>query len=146
MSADLKKIYNKYIYTFEEEYLLKLKPNVPKNGHLINLTDYNNLKNITQYDKSQKKIYISADSSKIMNLKKLTPIKEIKLKTSRYLINMICNDNEFILISSDLWKFISEGKENDNQLSYIKDKDNKLVIAFDDKKLTFKQYDKTKKI
>ena len=58
---------------------------------------------------------------------------------------MLCNDNEFILINSDLWKFIGEGKENDNQLSFSRDKDNKLVITFDDKKLTFKQNDKTKK-
>ena len=145
MNADLKKIYNKNIYIFEEEYLLKLIPKVQKKGHLINLTDYNNLKNMTQYDKSKKHIYISADSSKIMNQKKLTPIKGIKLKTSRYLINMLCNDNEFILISSDLWKFIGEGKENDNQFPYTIDNNNKLVITFDDKKLTFIQNDKTKK-
>ena len=145
MSADLKKIYNKYIYIFEEEYLVKIKADVPKKGHLINLTDYNNLKNMTKYDKTKKHIYISADSSKIMNQKKLTPIKEIKLKSSSYLINMLCNDNEFILISSDLWKFINEGKENDNQLPFTIDKYNKLVITFDDKKLIFKQNDNIKK-
>ena len=80
-----------------------------------------------------------------MNLKKLNPIKEIKLKTSRYLINMLCNDNEFILISPTLWKFIGDGKENDNQFPYIIDNNNKLVITFDDKKLTFKQNEKNKK-
>ena len=144
MGADLKKIYNKYIYIFEEEYLVNLKPNIPYKGHLINLTEYNNLKNMTHYDKTQKYIYIRADSSEIMNQKKLTPIKEIKLKTSRYLINMIYNDNEFILISPALWKFIGEGKENDNQLLYAIDKNNKLIITFDDKKLSFKQ-DKNKK-
>ena len=145
MNADLKKIYNQYIYTFEEVYLASLKPNVKKNGQLINLTDYNNLKNIIEYSKSQRNINISADSSKIVNLKKLTPIKEIKLKTPRYLINMLCNDNEFILISPTLWKFIGEGKENDNQFPYTIDNNNKLVITFGDKQLTFKQNEKNKK-
>lgn len=53
---------------------------------------------------------------------------------------MICNDNQFILISPDLWKFVGEVKENDKPLSYKIEQDNKITIDFEDnKKLSFKQ-------
>ena len=143
MTEELQKLYNKNIFTFEEEYIKNLKPNKAYKGNLINLADYNDLKKITQYDKSKKLIYLKADSSKIIDQKKLKKIKEIKLRTSRYLINMLCNDNQFILISSDLWKFISKEKDNGNSFSYKIDNNGNLTITFDDKvSLSFKHNNK----
>ena len=82
MSKDIIKLYNKYIFTFEEEYLKTIKVNTPYKGHLINIQDYENLKQITEYDINKKHIYNQTNLSIIYQQKKLNPIKEIKLKTS----------------------------------------------------------------
>ena len=80
MSKDIIKLYNKYIFTYEEKYLKIIKSNMQYTGHLINIQDYDNLKQITEYDKNKEHIYNQSNSSLLNQQKKLYPIKEIKLK------------------------------------------------------------------
>ena len=145
MSDKIKLKYNKHINIFEDEFLKKLKPETKYEGYLINLEDYKKLKEKTDYDKLKKQVKLNPGN--INNLKeeeKIFPINGIKLKTQSYLINMLCNDNEYIIINKALWECVCEkGKEKEESISYKIDKNKKIIITLEkNKKLNFKQNDK----
>ena len=133
---------NKAIYSFEEGLLKSINnSNVGRQGHLINLNDYENLKKSTKYDKKNATNYNKQNYATLREEEKLFSIEQIRLKTSQYLLNMIFNENKYILISSDLWKVIGEnGKEENTSFSYKVEKRNIILKTDNNKKLlTFKQ-------
>ena len=124
---------------------------------LISKRFINYHKIITNYEKYIKKIY--SNSSKNINYegfliylndfkefhyyKKILTIKQIEFKTSQYLINMLLNKNEFILINKDLWKELcKKGEENDPPIIYSIDNESISIKFEKDKILKFKNYNK----
>ena len=134
--------YNKAICSFEEGLLKYINNNsVERVGYLINLNDYENLKKTTNYDKKNALNYNKQNNVKLKDEEKLYSFEQIKIKTSKYLLNMIFNGNRYILISSDLWKVIcKKGKEKEPPFSYKVEKNN-IILKIDDnkKQLIFKQ-------
>ena len=80
-------------------------------------------------------------NEKFYNIKK---INQIEFRTSRYLVNMLLNNNKYIIINEALWK----------EIGYINNKNNNFKIKFSiesycisfsfekDRKLFFKIYSK----
>ena len=86
-------------------------------GYIINLNDYNNLKNKIDYEIN--KNLISKSKFDIKENEKIMTIKDIEFKTSQYLLNMLLNGNKYIIIDSIFWKVICEkGKENSSCINY----------------------------
>ena len=103
-------ILKKYRNAFNdfEKYLEKIysEKNLNGNeyeGYLINLKDYERIKESIENNRIDK------------NFK----INQIDFKTSHYLINMILNGNKYIFINSKLWKLLSEkDKIDDSPINY----------------------------
>ena len=137
--------YNEAIFDFEENYLKKIYKNIDnkeKDGYLIKSEDLDELKENISYSKYKinrngNKDYFNKnyDLNKLNDIKK---IKQIEFKTSQYLVNMILNDNKYIIINEKLWKILCDKKyENDTSIKYNIDKEN-LTLSFDkEKKLYF---------
>ena len=72
-------------------------------GYIINFNDLEDFKKkINSYD-----------------TKNINRIEQIPFKTSTYLLNMIDNDNKYIIINEELWKTICQkGKENETQITF----------------------------
>ena len=130
--------YNKNIFDFEEDYLKGINKNYDnkeKLGYLINSKDMDELKENINYSRyksyggDKKALFVkNFDLSKLSKIKK---INQIEFKTSQYLINMIFNDNKYIMINEKLWKIIcSKEKENDTPIIYNLNSDN-LSLQFD---------------
>ena len=87
------------------------------NGYLINYTDYKELKNKIDYEKNKgKKAPYKFD---ITDKEKIMKIKDLEFKTKEYLINMLFNDNKYIIVSPELWKIICEQKlEKEKPIEY----------------------------
>ena len=110
--------YNSAIINFENK-IKEIYCNINKEnnkGYLINLKDFNEFKEIINYDKYKifglrnKDDYIKyIDLNKCKKIKK---VKQIKINTSQYLINMIFNDNKYIIINENLWNIICDKEEN----------------------------------
>ena len=136
--------YNEAIFDFEENFLKEIYKNIDnkeKEGYLIKSEDLNELKENISYreylrykNKSNDHFIKNYDFNKLNNIKK---IKQIEFKTSQYLVNMIFNDNKYIIINEKLWKILCD-KENENDLSikYIINSDN-LTLSFDKEKKIF---------
>ena len=137
--------YNEAIFDFEENYLKEIYKNIDnkeKDGYLIKSEDLNELKENISYREYQRYKSTSNDCfiknydfNKLKNIKK---IKQIEFKTSQYLVNMIFNDNKYIIINEKLWKILCD-KENENDLSikYNINSDNLTLIFDKEKKLFF---------
>ena len=133
-NTELKIKYNKAIYIFEE-YLKTLyhqKPGIVHKGYIINLKDLDDLKEKIGYNNKTGQI----TNMGIVQLKddeKIYPIEEIKLKTYQYLINMIYNNNTYIIINDILWKVVcKKGKENAPPISYTINS-NSITLELDKK-------------
>ena len=77
-------------------------------GHLIKLSDFEELKNKIDYKNhnSSSSNYSIKDSEKIMK------IKDLEIKSRSYLNNLILNDNSYIIIDNPLWKVVNEKEED----------------------------------
>ena len=134
LNQKLKEKYIKNIYNFE---LLYSKKKISQNkgsfkGYLINLNDYNDIKEKIGYEKYNKN-NIEFDYN-ISDSEKYFKVKQIEFKTCNYLMNMIYYENKYIIINEDLWKVLCEkGRENDEPINY-EFGINKLIIKLDNKK------------
>ena len=89
-------------------------------------SDYIKINEIVKYN-----TYISRRNFKI---------SQIEFKTSNYLINMILNGNQYILINTDLWQIICDEKYlSESPIIYTINK-NELIIYLDDQVLSFKHH------
>ena len=144
LKQEIKNKYIKAIYEFEEFVKMSEKnknENIDNKGYLINLMDYNGIKKHIEYDKFKKEL--PTINGKLEDSEKFIKLKQIEFKTSQYLIDMINNDNEYILINESLMKNICENKE-ETPISYeIKDK--KLILKLD-KELIFNKDEKNNNI
>ena len=88
-------------------------------GYIIDLKNYEKIKDINQTPPSPN------------GMKNISKIDQIPFKTSSFLINMIYNGNEYIIINKRLWKNICvEGKENESPINYYI-QNNYLVLKLD---------------
>ena len=112
-------------------------------GFIINLNDYNNLKNRIQYENNKK--FLSKSMYDIKDDEKIIEIKDIEFKTRQYLLNMLLNGNKYIIIDSTFWKVICEkGKEFSTVINYeisnnmtllnLKLRDNQILMFYNNKK------------
>ena len=136
--------YNKSIFEFEEDYLEEINRNFDneeKLGYLINSKDLDELKEnidysrFKSYGRGNKALFVKYfDLSKLNKIKK---INQIEFKTSQYLINMISNDNKYIIINEKLWKTICDKeKENDTPIKYSLNSDI-LSLQFQKEEILF---------
>ena len=96
-------------------------------GYLINLKDYENIKE-----------FIDKDKININDSETIFKINQIKFKTPQYLINMILNGNQYIFINTDLWELLCDkDKKSESPIIY---KVNSYAITFnlDYKELSFR--------
>ena len=136
-------IKNKYALAIKkfENFLKNLQDKYYK-GYIINIKDLNKIKKEIDYDNIKENIKIKSQNDlEIKNSEKIFKINDIEFRTSNYLINMIYNGNEYIMITEELWKSLcNEGEEKKSPISY-KIKSNNLYINFEnDKKLMFNQF------
>ena len=118
--------YRLIIENFENDYVKDIfnnyKTHKPDNGYLVNLEDYEALKN-------KIKVYSNTNASKI--IENLTKLKTIEIKSSQYLINMLLNDNKYIIIKDELWDLFGEEDKKDSHITYTIDK-GLIIFSLDD--------------
>ena len=130
----IKSAFNKYensIYKMNEKY----------NGYLINLEEYENIKEKIGYDKDIHNI--NQNNSDCINY---LNIKQIEYKTYYYLLNMIFNGNEYIIINEELWKILNKKEEEDQDPIEFMINNNKITVYLGDNKNLNFIYSKNKKI
>ena len=106
-------------------------------GYLINLEDFEEFKKNIGYIFYQ--LFGDLYSYSLNSKRGIKKLKTIEFNSSRYLINMLKNENKYIIINDELWKVVGE-KENENnyQIEYKIDKEY-IIIEFNNKeKLYFK--------
>ena len=136
-------ILKKYIYrikTLESSIVSFHKNDSKHKGYIINLNDYNNLKEKIQYKKNSKMNLVSKfDIFNIKENEKIMIIKDIDFKTGQYLTNMLLNGNKYIIIDGTFWKVICDkGKENSTVINYeISGYTALLKVKLNDKTLEF---------
>jgi hypothetical protein len=125
--------YYKYaIYNFENYIYNYTYPNsneiFQESGYLINLKEYNRFKEIIDYNNFSMNFQNNYDhnyyqnlfnSININNYEDIISLNQIKFKTSDYLVNMLLNENKYILIYPDLWKIVcNKEKQDEPPISY----------------------------
>ena len=116
MSKDLLKKYASAIKSFEDS-IKRIKKGVKHIGHLINLKDFEDLKNKVDYTKNKNSIFGNVT---IKDNEKKFEYNDIEIKSSRYLTNMLLNDNKYIIIDIPLYEIIcGKGKRRSETLEYI---------------------------
>ena len=116
MSSDeLLKKYSCAIKSFEDK-VKGLRKNIQYKGHLINLKDFEDLKNKVDYKKYKQSFYPKIE---IKDCDKKYMYKDLEIKSSQYLINMLLNENKYIIIDTSLYQLICEkGKKNSETFQY----------------------------
>ena len=100
-------------------------------GYLISLENFKKIKK--KYENENNDIISLSNSEESFK------IKQIDFKTSKYLLNMIYNDNKFILIDTNLWKEICEkGKEKEEPFIYTIISTDLILMLKDNEELFFK--------
>ena len=139
LNQQIKNKYAKDIKNFEN-FLNNLQNK--NKGYIINIKDLNKIKKEIDYDNIKENISIESQNElEFKNSEKIFKINDIEFRTSNYLINMIYNGNEYIMITEELWKSLcnEEEEEKKNPISY-KIKSNKLYFHFEDgQELIFNQ-------
>ena len=135
--------YNFAVENFEN-YLKTYPENIQQEGYLIKLKHYENLKKIINYY-DYKNCYLNKEID-LYDEKPLT-INPIEFRTSSYLINMLYNNNKYIMINKKFWEVIcKKGKENAPPILY-KHQSNNLIFKLDDNiTLSFIQSNNSKNI
>ena len=131
VDQSVKNKYIKAIYYYEEKikkFYNNSKSFFSHKGYLIKYKDYENLKEKIGFNKMDKINILKIKVDKASKNIKPYAIKLIEFKTSQYLINMILNDNKYILINQELWKELND-KENENE-EYINYKITNNTISF----------------
>ena len=111
--SSINALYNRAFYNFDKylnDIYIKSSQNTENEGYLIDLKDLEEIKKKTDYNKNKVK------SDKIYNQKlnkKLYTLKKINCRSSQNLINMIENNNQYILINKELWELLCEKGEED---------------------------------
>ena len=129
-TGSLLKNFQNAIFDFEKylEDIYSAKNSYGKEyeGYLINLKDYERIKDIIDNNKTN-----------INDSENYFKIKQIEFKTPQYLINMILNGNKYIFINADLWKLIcDDDKKFDFSIMYkVNNKD--INFSLDNKYLYF---------
>ena len=127
-SEELLKKYSCTIKSFEDK-VKGLKKNTPYKGHLINLKDFEDLKNKVDYKKYKNCYYPKIE---IKDCDKKYMYKDLEIKSSQYLINMLLNENKYIIIDTSFYQLICEkGKKNSEPFEYT------YLNNSNDLKLTF---------
>ena len=85
-----------------------------KDGHLINSKYFEELKTKVDY-KNNKNIFLPKNV--INNNEKKFKCKDLEIKTSKYLINMLLNGNKYIIVDSIFYQIICD-KDNKNANSF----------------------------
>ena len=121
--------YRALLENFEKNYVYDIFNNYKKydslKGYLINLESYESLKK-----KIKAQSYGSISASKI--LESITKLKPLQIRTSQYLINMLLNENKYIIINTKVWNLLGEEeKSNDSHVLYTIDKD-LIIFSLDD--------------
>ena len=144
--------YQKAIYKFEknlEEIYSdnNINNNKEYEGHLINLKDYEGFIKKIDYEKNKNSINNSVIDENISDSEKIYTIKQIEFITSQYLLNMIYNDNKYIIINNGLWEILcNKGEENKLSIKF-EIKPNYITLKLiDGKKLVFSNYSLSKNI
>jgi len=116
------------IENFEDNYVKKNFRNYKDydhhKGYLINLENYNDLKN-----KIETELKKSRNVPLAMN--NLSILKSIEFKNSTYLLNMLFNGNEYIIINTTLWNLFGV-KENKDQKFYYTINNGIIIFSLDD--------------
>ena len=96
-------------------------------GYLINLKDYEKIKEI-----------INSEKNNINDSENTFKISQIEFKTPQYLINMILNGNKYIIINREVWELICDkDKIYDSTIDFkVNSKD--ITFSLDNKELSFK--------
>ena len=125
--------YYKYaIYNFENYIYNNTYPYsndiFQESGYLINKKEYNQFKEIIDYNNFKNNFQNSNDynnyqnllnNNNINNYEKIISMDQIKFRTSDYLVNMLLNGNEYILINPILWEIVcNKEKKNDPPIQY----------------------------
>ena len=128
MSKDLLKKYASAIKSFEDS-IKKINKGVKHKGHLINLKDFEDLKNKVDYTKNKNSIF---GNIIIKDNEKKFEYNDIEIKSSKYLTNMLLNDNKYIIIDIPLYEIIcGKGKRSSETLEYIySNKSDGLNLSF----------------
>ena len=130
-------IYKSAIKDFEENYVKDNFKNYNYNehrGYLINLENYNDLK--IKINKIDSDPFFESSSSTTTN--NFHILKSIEFQTSSYLINMLFNQNEYIIINTSLWKLFGENEGKDAKILYKIEKSIISLSLDDGVKLHFK--------
>ena len=114
--------YEKYL---NDIYTYLNSNNIPHKGYLIDLKEFEKLKEDLDYqlyktknneyeDNIQMKIVLLESENKSYQLNK---IEKIELFSSDAFFNLLDEKNEYIFINTDLWRVLcKKGKENDNYI------------------------------
>ena len=115
-----KETIKKYNYAIKslEDKIRALKKDVKyTDGHLINMKDFEDLKKKVDY-KTNKNSFVA--NKEIKDSEKKFIYKDLEIKSSKYLTNMLLNGNEYIIVDSSFYKIICEkGKKNPESVEYI---------------------------
>ena len=109
--------FEKYI---KDIYSTNYEVGAEHRGYLINLKDYEEIKENNNYSE------------------KILKINQIEFKTSQYLVNMILNGNKYIFINTDFWKLICDNDKQYESPFIYKVNRNDITFSLDNIKLSFK--------
>ena len=143
--------YRQALYNFDkyiEDIYSQNNCNKKHQGYLINLNDYEELKkSINHYIYKKYDLQVKKEDTNFDNSEKVFKIKQIEFKTSRFFLNMLCNENKYIIINYDLWVVICEnGRENERPIIYELNRPNIKLNFEDGKQLIFRYYEFEKNI
>ena len=125
--------YRNEIYNFEYNMLSFQYHNsnniFEASGYLINLKDYNELKELIGYNNyNQNMNYINY----INSYEDIIPLKQIEFRNYDYIINMLLNGNEYILITPELWKVFCNKEKIDEPPTEYKIFNQQIIFSFKD--------------
>ena len=116
-NKEILKKYNYAIKSLEDKIKILKKDVKYPDGHLINMKDFEDLKKKVDY-KTNKNSYVA--NKEIKDSEKIFIYKDLEIKSSKYLTNMLLNGNEYIIVDSSFYKIICEkGKKNSESIEYI---------------------------
>jgi len=109
-------------------------------GYLINLKDYEKIKEVINYKKYIEYIdYYKKNFKSIYNPTRIFKINQIEFKKPNYLINMILNKNKYIFINTNLWKLICDDNKKYEDYIIYKININDISFNLDNTELSFKK-------
>ena len=149
--------FDNFIDNIKKNKYKESKENLKYEGYLINLEDIEKFKDNIKYEVFKLYFKETENNNIIMSkkeeirkffdiekFKKIEKVNNVKISSHEFLINMIMNDNRYILITDELWKVIGakEEKEDNPPLIFSINNKSQLVLYLDNnKKLYFTIYE-----